>query len=104
LPTGQPLTLVVYVDRSDGPTIAEAYGIDRTLAEVIEVWTDIDEAATDLRDIAPADARARILDAIEGDAEREPTTITENWPSEKALLEWVVDRMPEGGAGYEAQP
>ncbi|MET0726365.1 MAG: hypothetical protein ABWY36_08440 [Leifsonia sp.] len=101
LPAGQPVTLIVYVDHNMGTIIKDAYTIDRSLDEVIDAWSSIDEGSTRLSDVAPADGRAFILDALEGGELLETPIASDNWPSEQALLEWIVDMLPEGGTGYQ---
>ena len=49
---------------------------------------------TDIFEMSLADARARIEDAL-----NKPTLApeTDTWPLYKALVQWLVDKLPEGG-------
>ena len=63
--------------------------IDEALAKVAETSTD-----TDVFEMRLADARVWIEDAL-----NEPTVApdTDTWPLYKALVQWLVGRLPEGG-------
>ncbi|MCV7322331.1 hypothetical protein [Mycolicibacterium confluentis] len=91
---GHELTVSVLIDHlllsgvADAGVVPEP--IDEALARVVETSTD-----TEVVEMNLADARAWIEEAL-----ARPTFApkTETWPLYRALVQWVVSRLPEGGA------
>ncbi|MEE6194462.1 hypothetical protein [Mycolicibacterium sp. 120320] len=87
------LTVVVWIDHTTLSGIADAgvvpKPIDKFLARVTERSID-----TDVVEMSLADARAWIENAL-----TKPTFApeTERWPLYRALVQWLVRRLPEGG-------
>ena len=52
-------------------------------------------------DLPVADAKARIIDAIETGAITFPPFETDTWPECRPLVEWMIGLLPDGGRGYE---
>jgi hypothetical protein len=104
-PTGDELSVVVYIDHNVGTLVKDAYVVPAPIAELITLMraASHDDPDTGWNDIDPADARARITDAIEVAAITYPPFETETWPSCRPLVEWVTRLLPEGGRGYERQ-
>jgi len=90
---GHELTIAVQIDHNMLCSVADAGvvpdPIDETLARVAESSSDTDVFETRL-----ADARVWIEDAL-----NKPTLApeTDTWPLYRALVQWLVGRLPEGG-------
>lgn len=87
------LTVVVLIDHNIFSTVVDAgavpEAIDKALVRVAESSSD-----TDVFEMSLADARVWIEDALS-----KPTlaTATDTWPLYRALVQWLVARLPEGG-------
>ena len=102
LPTGHNLTAIVLVDHNLGTITKDGFVVPGSGPVIIpRIHTKHDVADVTLTEIAPADARARIADAIESDARTYPPTETETWPQARPLVEWMISLLPDGGTGYE---
>ncbi len=90
---GHELTVAVRIDHNLWSSVADAGvvpdPIDEALARVAELSSD-----TDVSEMTLADARVWIEDALD-----KPTLApeTETWPLYRALVQWMVCRLPEGG-------
>ena len=90
---GHELTVAVQIDHNMLSSVADAGAvpdpIDETLARVAESSSD-----TDVFEMTLADARVWIEDALS-----KPTLApeTDTWPLYRALVQWLVGRLPEGG-------
>ena len=90
---GYEMSFAVRIDHNMSSSVVGAGAvkgpIDDVLARVAESSSD-----TSVFDMALNDARAWIEDAL-----NKPTLIpeTETWPLYRALVRWLVDRLPEGG-------
>jgi hypothetical protein len=88
------LTVAVGIDHNLLSSVAYAGAVkgplDEVLAQLAETSSD-----TSVFDVALNDARTWIEDAL-----NKPTLVpgTETWPLYRALVRWLVDRLPEGGA------
>lgn len=105
LPDGSPLTAVVYVDHNLGTVVKDAF----VLPETAEGYRDHmgrlggDEGGTEVLDLDPAEAHARIRQAIDIAGATAHRLRTDSWPACRPLVEWMVGRLPAGGVGF-AQP
>jgi hypothetical protein len=95
---GQPLTIVVTVDHELGTMVADGFAYPGPAEAAI---TRLDDGGPDLTvaDIDPADARARIAEAVEIGRITYPPVETDTWPDCRPLVEWVLRALPEGGSG-----
>ena len=59
-----------------------------------------DDPDTEARELAPADARVRITEAIEHGALIYPPYESDSWPASRPLVEWMTGLLPTGGVGY----
>ena len=90
---GHELTVAVQIDHNMLSSVADAGvvpdPIDEALARVAESSSD-----TDVFEMTLADARVWIEDAL-----NKPTLApeTDTWPLYRALVRWLVGRLPEGG-------
>ncbi len=96
---GQPLTIVVTVDHELGTVVADGFVYAGPAeAAVVQLADDGDPDLT-VADIDPADARARIGEAVEIGRITYPPMETDTWPACRPLVEWVLRELPEGGSG-----
>ena len=90
---GHELTVAVQIDHNILSSVVDSAvvpdPIDKTLAQVAESSSD-----TDVFEMRLADARVWIEDAL-----NKPTLAaeTDTWPLYRALVQWLVGRLPEGG-------
>lgn len=103
LPDGHVLTAVVYIDHNLGTIVKDAFVLSEPLDVVVaSVRTAAgDDPDTLSRPIAPADAKVRIVEAVDQGAMTFPPCESETWPSCRPLVEWMTALLPEGGTGYE---
>ncbi len=92
---GHELTIAVEIDHNMWSSVVDAGvvpdPIDEALARVAESSTD-----TDVLEMSLADARVWIEDALNKPA---LAPETDAWPRYRALVQWLVGRLPEGGEG-----
>lgn len=102
LADGRELTAVVYIEHNLGGLVKDAFVVPEALDAVVAHMRRLSEDPdVTFADLAPADARARITDAIRIAAMTVPPFETETWPGSRRLIEWMVAKLPEGGVGYE---
>lgn len=105
LPGGHALTAVVYVDHNLGTVVKDAFLLpDRAerYREYVDVLAGNDEGM-EVLDVEPAEARARIRQAIDIGAATAHRFRTDTWPGCRPIVEWIIGRLPGGGVGF-AQP
>lgn len=101
LPGGSELCAAVYVDHNLGTLVKDAYVVPGSLPELVEqMRATADDPDTTVTELDPADARARITEAIELAAITVPPLETDTWPACRPLVEWAVGLLPAGGTGY----
>jgi hypothetical protein len=101
---GHAVTVIVGIDHNAGSMVGDAFvapaGMDVSIDQVLAAYDDPD---TTWAPLPPADARARLEDAIRTGAMTFPAVETESWPSSRPLVEWMLRMLPAGGRGYEPQ-
>jgi Domain of unknown function (DUF6398) len=98
---GHDLTTVTFIDFNMGMLVKDNLLSDGPLESFNEVWREhADTRHTALEALSPADARARISDAIEVGAMTWPPVESEDWPAGRPLLEWILRQIPDGGRGF----
>jgi len=102
LPGGYALSIVVYIDHNMGTLVKDAFVVPEPLDELIEHMRIAAGGGPDTTwaDLAPADARVRIREAIERGAITFPPCETDSWPACQPLVEWALGMLPTGGKGY----
>ncbi|GAB3358735.1 DUF6398 domain-containing protein [Modestobacter lapidis] len=101
LPGGREFCAAVYIDHNLGTLVKDAYVVPGGLPELLDLMrTTADDPDTTLTDLDPADARARITEALELTAITFPPIETDTWPACRPLVEWAVGLLPAGGTGY----
>ncbi len=104
LPTGQPITAVVYIDHNVGTLVKDAYVVAEPIEALVEFMREkSDDPDVAFTDLDPADARARIDAAIDMAARTVPPFTNDTWPASRPLVEWLVRTLPTGGRGYERE-
>lgn len=101
LPGGSELTATVYLDHNMGTVVKDAFVLPVPIDEVAGRMREIaDDPDTEVRDLGPADARARIAEGIVHGSRMYPPLESDTWPACRPLVEWLVARLPPGGQGY----
>lgn len=100
--SGDEGTLVLYVDHNLGTLVKDAFVVDNPLATVADRFLEATHEDHDLAiaELEPADARARLVEAVEAATGAYPPYETDSWPACRPLLEWVLRHLPHGGEGY----
>ncbi|MBV9161736.1 MAG: hypothetical protein JO281_09340 [Pseudonocardiales bacterium] len=102
LPGGSALSLVVYIDHNMGTLVKDAFAVPEPLDALIEhMRLAGGDPDTTWADLALADARMRIREALERSAIIFPPFETASWPGCRPLLEWTLGMLPAGGTGYQ---
>jgi hypothetical protein len=99
---GHELTLVVYIDHNMGTLVKDAFVVPEPVAAVVTLMRNrMNDPDTLFRDLEPADARARVTEAVDLAAVSFPPIETDTWPACRPLVEWACRMLPAGGVGYE---
>lgn len=98
LNSGHELTVAVLIDHTMMSNIADAGAVPEPIDEVLarDAESSID---ADVVEMSLADARVWIEDAL---AKSTFEPVTDNWPLCRALVQWLVGRLP--GGGHHRQP
>lgn len=98
LATGEELTAVLYIDHNLGTAVKDAFvvpePIERTEALFAEHANDPDLV---VRPLDLADAKQRLLDALETGRHFYPPLESETWPGCQPLMRWWIGLLPDGG-------
>lgn len=102
-PDADALTVVAYIDHNLGTVVKDAFVVPERLHTLVATMKEHTEAPldTEWRDLDPASARTRIVEAIELGAMTFPPYESDTWPACRPILEWATRLLPSGGAGYE---
>ena len=101
LPGGHELCAAVYIDHNLGTLVKDAYVVPGRLSELVDMMrTTADDPDVTFTELDPADARARITEAIELGSITFPPLETDTWPACRPLVEWAIALLPDGGTGY----
>ena len=99
---GAELTAIVYIDHNVGTLVKDAFIVPQSMAELEALMrAKVDDPDTAWRALDLADARVRITEAIDRGAMTIPPFESDTWPACRAIVEWLVRRMPAGGVGYQ---
>jgi hypothetical protein len=108
LPGRRECSIVVYIDHNMGTVVKDAFILDRSLEDVREVWVEHDpERESEIADLALADARTQVVDAIEkGAITFPPFESTKSWLSSTDLpmRSSTPSSAPRPGACSPASP
>ncbi len=100
---GHHLTVFVYIDHNLGTVAKDGFVIHEPIDQALASFRSAANRDPDVafEELSPADARARITEAIDLGAITVPPFETDTWPAARPLVEWIVRHLPEGGQGYE---
>lgn len=102
LPTGHPLTALVYVDHNMGTIVKDAFVVPELLEDVaLRMGTLLDDRDQSLTRTDGRQARVAIEAAIATGARMYPPVTSDEWPMCRPIVEWMVRMLPEGGAAPE---
>ena len=100
-PSGETLSAAAMISRIEGGLLVDGLALPATLAEVVEQLRAVPETdGLTVRPTDPADVRAKVEAAIANAAHVWPQVESDTWPAAKALLQWVLRLLPEGGSDY----
>ncbi|MFP5452078.1 MAG: DUF6398 domain-containing protein [Thermoleophilia bacterium] len=98
---GHDATAFVYVDHNLGTVAADGFLLAGTFEHIERLVRDASDPDTGTADLDPAEARARIEQAIASGAMVFPPYETTTWPAARPAVEWLARKLPAGGIGYE---
>lgn len=103
LSTGEELSAVVYIDHNVGTLVNDAFVVGQSIDDLLSFMQEKvgDHPDTSFANLSAADAKKRIVDAIHRASITIPPFETETWPACRALVEWMIRFLPDGGQGYE---
>lgn len=98
-PSGEAATLVAYIDHHMGGLVKDAFILPDHLDSLIGMFASLgDEEGMFDQAIAPADAKVRLVEALDIYDRTIGMPDTETWPMARPLLTWLVGLLPDGGA------
>jgi hypothetical protein len=99
-PDGNRMTTLVYIDHNVGTVVKDAFVVSEGLETIRRRFEEASEPGASFDDLDPAEARTRILTAIQDGERMLPPFESDTWPACRPLVEWVAGMLPEGGTGY----
>jgi hypothetical protein len=98
LPSGHPLSALVYVDHNLGTIVKDAFVVPTPLEDLaLRAGTLLDDPDQSLTRVDPANARAVIEAAVDKGARTYPQPTSDSWPMCRPLVEWMTGLLPAGG-------
>lgn len=94
-----PGCVLVHIDCNVG-IVADAFTLSLAPQEVLDRFREAAPGSITVRELSPADARARLEGPIDLGDIMIPPVETETWPGTRPLLRMLCRRLPEGGTGY----
>lgn len=102
LPSGHPLSALVYVDHNLGTVVKDAFLVPEPLEDLaLKVGTTMDDPDQSLTRTDPATARAVVEAALEDGSRLYPPPTSDSWPMCRPLVEWMLRQLPSGGTAPE---
>ena len=101
--TARALSVVVYVDHNLASVAKDGFVVPGPLDDLVALMKAQSDVPSDTtwREVSPADARARITEAVDHGALFFPPLETDTWPACRPIVEWAARMLPTGGRGYE---
>ena len=93
------LTVIGLVDFNADGALKDGFVVPAPLTAVKEALTASGETGMEAWDLAPADARTWLAEAIAVGRTAEPPFESDSWPQARPLLEWTLRLCPPGGQG-----
>ncbi len=101
---GRHLVAVILVDNNEGGVVIDGFVAPITIDEYRQMVDDADDPYSTVAALDRADARARLLEAIDLGFQVMPPFETETWPDSRPLVEWLIRRLPGGGTAPTFEP
>ncbi len=93
--------LLIAIDLMGAPYIEDASVSVDSLEDFLQKAKEVLPSSTKVIELSLADAKARLEETLEMSDHMWPPLETETWPSVRALLEWQMRLLPEGGSPLE---
>lgn len=102
-PRNVEMTVMIYIDHNMGTLVKDAFVVPESLEHMLAFSRkhNDDPANTNFEQLDPPAARTHVAEAIETADHTLDAPESETWPECRALVEWVLRQLPEGGTGYE---
>ena len=94
------LTVIGLVDFNSDGALKDGFVVPAPLTAVQEALSASGETGMETWDLAPADARTWLSDAIAVGRTVEPPFESDSWPQARPLVEWALRLCPPGGQGW----
>ncbi|GAB4079974.1 hypothetical protein GCU67_00705 [Modestobacter muralis] len=96
-PSGHALTAAVRLDNELAPRAVDSALFERPVEEVLSHLSAAQDPDVRIRDVDPADARAR-LDAALAEVRLDAVLPADStWPAHRRIVRWMLSRFPSGG-------
>ena len=97
LADGQEMTFVVCVDHLSMSSITEAFPLAKPLDAVLDIAGAAGDPDASFVELGLAEARSILEKALASPLSRFPFGDSDSWPDWRAVLRWLVQRLPDGG-------
>ncbi len=98
LATGEELTAVLYIDHNLGTAVKDAFVVPESIERTDALFAEhADDPDLVVRPLDLADAKQRLLDALETGRHFYPPLESETWPGCEPLMRWWIALLPDGG-------
>ncbi|MCV7148145.1 DUF6398 domain-containing protein [Mycobacterium riyadhense] len=102
IPGGHELACPVYIDHNLGTLVKDAFVVPEPIEELVAKYQEVTEDPdTRWEDLNLADAKACITAAIQRAAITVPPYESDTWPACRALVEWMIRGLPDGGMNFQ---
>ncbi len=101
---GRRLVAVVLVDNNEGGVVIDGFVAPITIDDYRQMMDDTRDSHSTVASVDPADARARLVEAIDLGFQVMPPFQTETWPDARPLVEFLIRRLPRGGSAPSFEP
>lgn len=100
LADGQEMTCAVILEHIIKVEISNAYFFGASIASVLKDPAEQADPDFNVMDMSLADARAWVDKGLNQTII--PVRDTESWPDGRPLVQWLMNRLPEGGESYQS--
>ncbi|HEU4545026.1 MAG TPA: hypothetical protein VFR88_01920 [Microlunatus sp.] len=94
------LTVIGLVDFNSDGAVKDGFVVPAPLSAVQEALSASGETGMEAWELAPADARSWLVEAIAVGRTAEPPFESDSWPQARPLVEWALRLCPPGGTGW----
>jgi hypothetical protein len=95
------LTVIGLVDLNADGALKDGFVVPAPLTEVQEALGASGETGMETWDLAPADARTWLSEALAVGRAVDPPFESDSWPQARPLVEWAIGLCPPGGSGWQ---